>query len=134
MGKACAICRLFGNESLPGLLWIGQAVLDACWQELFASLLQQNRNPVVHPDIELRPGIALSRYTRTAMEDYLFFDESVPPVEFEGTVLIHGKISAAEWQLLQASARLVTNLGARKNVGRGIMEGGIRLAVTGGFL
>lgn len=129
---ACTLCKLFGNDALPSHLWVGQAELDACWKALVAPLLQLNRNPVVHPDVELRPGIGLHRFSRIALEDHLFFDEAVPPMAFTGTVLVRGSLTPEELQFLKISARLVERLGGRKNVGRGSLEGGLRLTVKGG--
>lgn len=130
--NACTLCKLFGNDALPGRLWVGQAELDACWKALVAPLLQLNRNPVVHPDVELRPGVALNRFSRTALKDHLFFDETVPPMVFTGKVLVHGGVTPAELQFLQVSARMVERMGGRKSVGRGILEGGMRFTVKGG--
>ena len=124
---ACTICRLFGNPTLPSLIWIGQAVLDTKLQPLFEDLLKQNHNPVVHPDVELRPGIALSRIRRAALPDHLFFEEAVPPAVFFGKILVNGTLSDSEIKLLHASATLVDRLGGRKAVGRGILKKGIQI-------
>ena len=80
--KACTICRLFGNPSLPSLLWVGDAVLDHETAKYFRNLLGRNTNPVIHPDTEIRPGVALSRRRRAALPGHLFFDEAVPAVTF----------------------------------------------------
>ena len=124
---ACTVCKLFGNPSIPSLLWVGQAEPERVAKELIGRLLAENRNPVVHPDAELRPGIALSRLFRTALEDHLFFDEALPPLTFTGVVRINGPLSPDEEHFLKASARLVDRIGGRKAVGRGVLHEGIRI-------
>lgn len=126
MDKACTICRLFGNPTLTGLLWVGDAVLDGETAEYFSNLLGRNTNPVIHPDAEIRPGVALSRHRRAALAGHLFFDETVPPVTFTGRVMIHeAELKEDEEQFLIISARLVDRIGGRKSVGRGILDKGI---------
>lgn len=129
---ACTLCRLFGNPAIPALLRVGQAELDENYQPLFADLLQQNVNPVVHPDAELRPGIALSRRRRVALPNHLFFDEAVPAVQFRGPLQLMEpdpdlNRRQREITFLKAAARLVDGLGARKAGGRGALEGGIQV-------
>jgi CRISPR/Cas system CSM-associated protein Csm3 (group 7 of RAMP superfamily) len=80
--SACTLCRLFGNPAIPALLQVGQASLIPRWDTLFQELLKTRHNPVLRPDAEIRPGIALSRSRRTALPDHLFFDEAVPAVTF----------------------------------------------------
>ena len=125
---ACTLCKLFGNSAFPSMIWVGQAELDNSLREPFQSLLKKNKNPVVHPDAELRPGIALSRTRRTAMDYHLFFDEAVPAsVIFTGSILVNGVLSDLERDFLIASGRLVDHIGGRKAVGRGILDGGIKI-------
>lgn len=126
-GKICTICRLFGNSSIPALLWISQAEPEDEAKTLLRELLKVNPNPVMHPDAELRPGIALSRVFHTALADHLFFDEAIPPLTFKGTIMIQGELSPYEEQFIKASGLLVDRIGARKAIGRGILDGGIRI-------
>lgn len=125
--NACTICKLFGNSSLPAIVWVGQAELVDSQKNLFRRLLERNRNPVVHPDAELRPGIAISRKTRTPMPDHLFFDEAIPAATLTGKLMIRGPISGIEEMFLKNSGKLVDGIGGRKAVGRGILVEGIKI-------
>lgn len=127
MDGACTICRLFGNPSLPALLRVGQASPEPPWDALFRQLLDADRNPVAHPDVEIRPGIALSRITRTALPDHLFFDETVPAITFKGSLSLDTQVKPEESAFLVAVGKLVDGLGARKAIGRGVLKGGIRI-------
>jgi CRISPR/Cas system CSM-associated protein Csm3 (group 7 of RAMP superfamily) len=124
---ACTLCRLFGNPSIPALLRIGQASLAPPWDDHFRQILKINANPVVHPDVEVRPGIALSRLRRTALPDHLFFDEAVPAITFVGRLFLDSQVTPQETRFLIQVGTLVDALGARKTAGRGALEGGIRI-------
>jgi len=125
---ACTVCRLFGNPAIPSRLQVGQAALAEPWRSLVRSLLKENQNPVVRPDVEIRPGIALSRYRRSALPDHLFFDEAVPAgVRFEGRLRIASEIRPGEESFLVGVGSLVDALGARKATGRGALEDGVRI-------
>jgi CRISPR/Cas system CSM-associated protein Csm3 (group 7 of RAMP superfamily) len=129
----CTICRLFGCSTRPGIVWVGQAELEECLRGLIQELLARNPNPVVHPDTELRPGIALSRHLRTALGDHLFFDEVLPArLSLAGEVMINDALAPTEEGFLRASAALTDRLGGRKAVGRGALRGGIVLSAPGG--
>jgi CRISPR/Cas system CSM-associated protein Csm3 (group 7 of RAMP superfamily) len=128
----CTLCKLFGNPAFSSMLFVGQAELDKSVKKLFENLLKQNRNPVVHPDAELRPGTTISRITRTTLKDHLFFNEAVPPVTFSGKLIINGILNDNEKKFLKASARLVDRVGGRKSVGMGSLDGGIRISDKGG--
>lgn len=128
----CTLCKLFGNPAFPSMLLVGQAELDESTRKLFENLLEQNPNPVIHPDAELRPGIAISRITGTTLKDHLFFNEAVPPVIFSGKLIINGTLNDNEEKFLKASARLVDRIGGRKSVGMGGLDGGIRIVDKGG--
>lgn len=128
VNTACTVCRLFGNPSIPALLHVGQASPVPPWDDLFRQLLKVNSNPVVHPDVEIRPGIALSRLRRTALPDHLFFDEAVPAITFSGRLFLDSRATPQEARLLVWVGTLVDALGARKATGRGALEGGIRIA------
>ena len=123
----CTLCKLFGSPAVPATLQVGQAELDVSLKSLFKALLDSDPNPVIHPDTEIRPGICLPRFRRTALPDHLFFEEAVPPVVFSGQLIIVDSISPVERQFLDISGRLVDRLGGRKAVGRGILEEGIRI-------
>jgi hypothetical protein len=82
---------------------------------------------VLHPDVEIRPGIALSRLRRTALPDHLFFDEAVPAITFSGRLLLDSRATPLETRFLIWVGTLVDALGARKVTGRGSLEGGIRI-------
>lgn len=125
---ACTLCRLFGNPSIPALLRAGQASPVPPWHDIFSQLLKANSNLVVHPDVEIRPGIALSRLRRTALPDHLFFDEAVPAITFSGSLLLDSRVTPQETRFLIWVGTLVDALGARKATGRGSLEGGIRIA------
>jgi CRISPR-associated protein Csx10 len=126
--SACTLCKLFGNSAIPGMIQVGQAELDDSQKPLFLALLDRNRNPVVYPDTEIRPGIAISRTRRTTLEDHLFFDEAVPSsVTFSGKVRVNDAVVAIEKQLLSAAGRLVDRIGGRKAIGRGALENGIQI-------
>jgi len=128
LSEACTLCRLFGNPSLPALLRVGQASLGEPWRTLVQSLLVEDRNPVVRPDVEIRPGIALSRRRRSALPDHLFLDEAVPAgLRFEGKILLSDGIRPEEDAFLRGTGRLVDALGARKAAGRGALESGIHI-------
>ena len=125
---ACTLCRLFGNPSLPSLVRVGEAALGEPWRSPIEALIKVNRNPVVRPDVEIRPGIAVSRRRRTVLPDHLFFDEAVPAgVRFEGTLVLDGAVSKGEEAFLVATGAFVDALGARKAAGRGALEGGVRI-------
>jgi CRISPR/Cas system CSM-associated protein Csm3 (group 7 of RAMP superfamily) len=127
--SACTACRLFGNASLPSPLRIGPATPAEPWRSIFARLLAADPNPVVHPDVDLRPGIALSRSRRTVLADHLFFDETVPAsVRFEGSIWICDEVTPEEERFLIGAGRLVDALGARKAAGRGRLHGGVEIA------
>lgn len=128
---ACTVCRLFGNPSIPGLLKIGPAALDEPWMKTFGDLLEADRNPVARPDVEVRPGVALSRLRRTALGDHLFFDEAVPAcVTFTGQIRLAAGVTPAEELFLVGTGAVVDALGARKAAGRGRLAGGIRIGKT----
>lgn len=128
LSEACTLCRLFGNPSVPSLLRVGQASLGEPWREVVLALLEADRNPVVRPDVEVRPGIALSRRRRSALPDHLFQDEAVPAgLRFEGTLLLGAGVSLDEEAFLRGAGRLVDALGARKATGRGALDGGIEI-------
>lgn len=124
---ACTLCRLFGNPAIPGLLRVGQASPIQPWDALFRGLLLADPNPVLHLDAEIRPGIALSRSRRIALPDHLFFDEIVPAITFSGRLCLDTRVTPEERRLLIGVGTLVDALGARKAVGRGRLEGGIRI-------
>lgn len=129
---ACILCKFFGNADLPASLWVSQAEIEKDANQVIQKLLARNPNPVVHPDAEQRPGIALSRVFRTAMEDHLFFDEALPPLTLTGVVRFNKEPTPDEETFLKASARLVDRIGGRKAVGRGILQEGIRLEANYG--
>lgn len=126
---ACTLCRLFGNPSIPAAVRLGEARLEDGVAELFRRLLAADPNPVLRPDVEVRPGIALSRRRRSAVPDHLFFDETVPAVTFRGRLALGRDLRAGEVAFLQAAGRLVDALGARKAAGRGELDGGVRIEV-----
>lgn len=126
--NACTLCKLFGNSAIPAMIQVGQAELDNSQRPLFLTLLERNHNPVVYPDTEIRPGIAISRTRRTTLEDHLFFDEAVPSsVTFSGKVRVNDAVVAVEKQFLSISGRLVDRIGGRKAIGRGALENGIQI-------
>lgn len=126
--NACTLCKLFGNSAIPAMIQVGQAELDDSQRPLFLTLLERNYNPVVYPDTEIRPGIAISRTRRTILEDHLFFDEAVPSsVIFSGKVRVNDVVVAIEKQFLSVSGRLVDRIGGRKAIGRGALENGIQI-------
>jgi len=130
--NACTVCRVFGNPSIPALLRVGPASPAAPWDHLLREMLKADRNPVVHADVEVRPGLALSRVRRTALGDHLFFDEAVPAsITFSGLLRLDAEVSEAEELFLIGAARAVDALGARKGAGRGRLEGGIRIGEAG---
>jgi hypothetical protein len=108
-------------------LQVGQASLIPRWDRLFQELLNTRHNPVLRPDAEIRPGIALSRSRRTALPDHMFFDEAVPAVTFSGSMLIEVSVKPEERLFLIGAGKLVDALGARKAAGREALEGGIRI-------
>lgn len=126
---ACTVCRLFGNPAIPARLRVGPAVLPAPTADLFRQLLAADPNPVLRPDAELRPGIAVSRRLRSVVPDHLFFDETVPAVTFEGHLRLAKDLRDDEITFLQGVGRLVDALGSRKSAGRGRLDGGIRIEV-----
>lgn len=129
VSRACTLCRLFGNPSIPALVRFGQANLGEPWRGLVKDLIDGNRNPVVRPDVEIRPGIALSRQRRIVLPDHLFFDEAVPAgFRFEGRLVLDGRVSADEKTFLVGAGRAVDALGARKATGRGALDGGVHIS------
>jgi CRISPR/Cas system CSM-associated protein Csm3 (group 7 of RAMP superfamily) len=124
---ACTVCCLFGNPAIPAHLRVSQAMPVPPWDTLFQELLKTRHNPVLRPDVEIRPGIALSRLCRTTRPDHLFFDEAVPAVTFSGSMLIEASAKPEERLFLIGAGKLVDALGARKAAGRGALEGGIRI-------
>ena len=65
-----------------------------------------------------------------SLPDHLFFDEIVPAITFSGSLSLDTRMIPAETRLLIGVGALVDALGARKAVGRGRLEGGIRIAET----
>lgn len=131
--QACTLCKLFGNAAIPSLLWVGVAELDKTNKDYIRAIHKLRANPVFHHDAETRPGIALSRTSRTALPNHLFFDETVPAMaQFSGTIMVTGDISEAERNFLKVSARLVDKIGSRKAVGRGLLNKGIEINIPGG--
>lgn len=131
LDTACTLCRLFGNPAIPALLHVGQASPDPPWNDLFRQLLKENTNPVVHSDVEIRPGLAVSRLRHTTLPDHLFFDEAIPPIGFSGILVLNSRVTPQETRFLIWTGTLVDSLGARKAAGRGSLEGGIRIADAG---
>ena len=123
--NACALCRLFGNETIPSLIRVGQASLDSKLKPAFRKIIEQNQNSVVRPDSEIRPGIAISRKRKAALPGHLFFDEVIPPAKFNGEIFINGDITPEEEAFLRNTARLVDGIGGRKSIGRGRLTKGI---------
>ncbi len=128
---ACTICRLFGNPAVPALLRVRDAMLASNWRNLIRTSLQFNRNPVIHPDAGIRPGIAVSRTRRTVLADHLSFDETLPPLTFSGTLLTRDVLAPEEKRFLIAAGALVDGLGACKAAGGGRLENGIEIKETG---
>lgn len=124
---ACTLCHLFGNPALTAWVRVGQASPETRWETVLHELYRADANPVLHRDAEVRPGLAVSRLRRTALPDHLFFDEVVPAITFTGRLSLDTRLSSAEIHLLTQVGRLVDALGARKAVGRGRLEGGIRI-------
>ncbi len=127
---ACTFCRIFGSPAIPSQLAVGHATLEPPWRELFSQLLLTDRNPVVRPDVEIRPGIALSRFRRTTLSDHLFFDEAVPAVTFAGSLFLQKEVTDGELRVLVGVGKLVDALGARKAAGRGGLAGGVCIRGT----
>ena len=124
--NACTICKLFGNPAMSSAIWVGQAKLESSLKRDFKRLLEKNSNPVMSADTELRPGIGLSRKRRCPMPDHLFHDEVLPAgICFKGKIKICTELSREEKDFLLVAARLMDKLGARKSVGRGILETGM---------
>ncbi len=125
---ACTLCKLFGNPSLPSRVRVGQAALGEPWRSIVVALLAADPNPVVRPDVEIRPGIALSRLRRTTLQDHLFLDEAVPAgLQFEGRLFVDGSVTMEEEAFLHGVGAVIDALGARKATGRGALEGGVRI-------
>lgn len=130
--RACTVCRLFGNPSIPALLRVGPASPAAPWDRLLKDVLAADRNPVVHADVEIRPGLAVSRVRRTALGDHLFFNEAVPAsITFSGRLRLDSEVSEREERFLIGAAGAVDALGARKGAGRGRLHGGISIEPAG---
>ena len=129
---ACTQCRLFGNPIISGLVSIGQAWPSQEWDKDFAEQIRNNPNPVIHPDADIRPGIALSRQRRTTLVNHLFQDETIPRLTFSGRLSIDSSVSNEEQRFLIAAGLLVDSLGSRKAVGRGRLNGGIQIKKASG--
>ncbi len=126
---ACTLCRLFGNPSLPAGVRVGPAKIPRETAELFGRLLGADRNPVLRPDVDLRPGIAVSRRRRSALPNFLFFDAPVPAVTFHARLRLSPAPGDPELQFLVGVGHLVDALGARKAAGRGCLDGGVIIEV-----
>lgn len=126
-GSECTLCRLFGNPALAGRVRFGLARPEGEWADRIRDLIAVSSNPVLHPDADVRPGIALSRRRRIALADHLFFDETVPALPFAGELLAGPEVGETDLELLRLAGRLVDSLGSRKAVGRGALEAGIEL-------
>ncbi len=125
--SACTLCRLFGNGAIPSLIRVGDAHSREPWAGLFRQFLGQVPSATVRPDVEIRPGIAISRQRRVVLGDHLFFDEVVPELEFEGKLRLGVGVTADERQFLTAVGHAVDALGARKAAGRGRLKGGVEI-------
>lgn len=123
--SACTVCRLFGSSSVPGALRVGDAEPEEATAELLLALRRAAANPVVSPDAEIRPMVAISRLRRTALQDHLAFDETVGPIRFRGEILLASPLRPHEVGFLRAVGRTVDALGGRKAAGRGRLTGGI---------
>jgi len=124
--RACTLCKLFGSPAIRAAIWVGQAELESTLRHEVKSLVSTNRNPVISEDAELRPGIALSRKRRAPVPNHLFYDEAAPAgVVFTGTIRVINPLTKEEKQFLIGAAKLMDRIGARKTVGRGILEGGM---------
>ncbi len=131
LSTACTACRLFGNGAVAGQVRVGDAALSEPWRELCAALLRGHANPVVHPDVEIRPGLAVARRSRTALADHLFFDEALPAeLGFHGTIVANGALADDELVFLRWSGAIVDAIGARKAAGWGRLAGGVRIEGT----
>ncbi|HHL38912.1 MAG TPA: hypothetical protein ENJ37_00205 [Deltaproteobacteria bacterium] len=123
--RACVVCRLFGAPAIPAMLHFSDAVMDgAVWESLKEAVGGLRHGPVFRPGSIVRPGVALSRRTRRAMEDHLYFDEVVGPAVFKGRIVCRG-LKEEEIAFLKGVARLVDAVGGRKAAGRGRLRGGI---------
>ena len=130
LDSACTLCRLFGNPALTSLISVSQAWPSQEWAERFADAVRENANPVIHPDADIRPGIAISRQRRTALTDHLFQDETLPIIEFQGQLYLDARISQQEENFLVVIGQLVDSLGSRKAIGRGRLTQGILIEKT----
>ncbi|HEY6324782.1 MAG TPA: RAMP superfamily CRISPR-associated protein [Thermoanaerobaculia bacterium] len=129
LAAACTVCRLFGNGAVAGQLRVGDAALAEPCRGLFAALLAADANPVVHRDVEVRPGLAVGRRSRTAVADHLFFDETLPAeLAFRGTLVAGTALADGELAFLRWTGAVVDAIGARKAAGRGMLAGGVRIA------
>ena len=130
--SACTICRLFGSPAIRAAVWVGQAELDPKLLNKVLELVSGNKNPVINEDVEIRPGIAISRRRRTPVPNHLFYDEAAPAgYVFTGIIRVLFPITDVERKFLIGAARLMDRIGARKAVGRGVLEGGM-IIQTGG--
>jgi CRISPR/Cas system CSM-associated protein Csm3 (group 7 of RAMP superfamily) len=125
---ACTLCRLFGNSAIPSMIWVGQAELSPNVKKVLEQIAKDAPNPVFHVESEPKPGIALSRFSRTALADHLFFDETLPAMAFSGKVLFQEKPRREEMDFLRFSGKMVDRIGSRKAVGRGILKEGIQIS------
>lgn len=126
--NACTLCRLFGNSAIPSMIWVGQAELSSDVKKTLEQIANDAPTPVFHVESEPKPGIALSRFSRTALGDHLFFEETLPAMTFSGKILFQKKPKQEEIDFLRFAGKMVDRIGSRKAVGRGILKGGIQIS------
>ncbi len=108
----CLCCRVFGSPSRPGRVFFADLALDTYRQEVERWMVPQ-------------PGVAVDRYTGTAVAEKLYVTEVLrPPFEvhpaFKGSLV--GTLNRQEWGLLILSLLLIDYLGGGKARGWGRVE------------
>jgi CRISPR/Cas system CSM-associated protein Csm3 (group 7 of RAMP superfamily) len=104
----CLACRIFGSSWRQSHLAFNDMTLIS--------------TPPEHP--WHRTGVGISRYTGTVREERLFVTQTLPPLQFEGTV--EGELEEEELGWLLAACRTINHIGGEKARGMGRLRIEIR--------
>lgn len=112
-GRRCVLCRMFGSPWQEAVLVFADAYPSQ--QELLRLLPAVDSRRALGSAVRANTGI--DRRVRTVKRQHLFTTETLPPLEFEGTV--EGDLSAPDEAFLDQCALVLTHFGADSARGLG---------------
>jgi len=115
---ACAICRIFGSEFYEGSITFEDAMMEPEVREVIKKIEENKVIPSFQSNI--RTGIKINRYLKTAEEGALFTSEGViPAITFKSMVYGSCYITNDEYSYLLGTIGMITHIGGNKAGGMG---------------